>query len=266
MRHRRRRGEPLQEKGLRILLALVPMGDRAFKLELYGQFARVGKALASSHRLEMLDLLSQGPRTVDSLGKELHLSIANTSSHLNVLKDARLVESRKEGLFVHYKVADESVLALLAQVRTVAERRIAEIDRIVASYLGDRDGLEPIGFDELRVRLRAKDVILLDVRPQSEFDAGHIDGARSIPHDELAKRLREIPRGKDVVAYCRGPYCVFADDAVKLLRSRRKKARRLIAGFPEWKAAGLPIKHLAQGSKVPKRGATSSRSRKRPGA
>jgi len=225
------------------------MGDRAFKAELYGQFARVGKALGSSHRLEMLDLLSQGPRTVDSLGKELELSIANTSSHLNVLKEARLVESRKDGLFVHYRLADDSVVALLAQLRVVAERRIAEIDRLVAAYLGDRDGLEPISFEELRARVRAKEVILLDVRPVNEFEAGHIDGARSIPHDELAKRLREIPQGKAVVAYCRGPYCVFADDAVKLLRSRRKKAQRLVGGFPEWKAAGLPTK---QGSQEPK--------------
>jgi rhodanese-related sulfurtransferase/DNA-binding transcriptional ArsR family regulator len=251
---------------LRILVALVPMGERAFKLELYGQFARVGKALASGHRLEMLDLLSQGPRTVDSLGKELDLSIANTSSHLNVLKEARLVESRKDGLFVHYKLADDSVVTLLAQLRVVAERRIAEIDRIVASYLGDRDGLEPIGFDELRARLRAKDVILLDVRPQSEFETGHIDGAHSIPHDELAKRLREIPLGKAVVAYCRGPYCVFADDAVKLLRSRRRKAQRLVGGFPEWKAAGLPIKQRApdRSAGKPTALAVSSRKRNRP--
>jgi rhodanese-related sulfurtransferase/DNA-binding transcriptional ArsR family regulator len=231
------------------------MGDRAFKLELYGQFARVGKALASSHRLEMLHLLSQGPRTVDSLGKELELSIANASSHLTVLKEARLVESRKDGLFVHYKLADDAVVGLLAQLRVVAEKRIAEIDRLVAAYLGDRDGLEPIGFNELRARLRSKDVILLDVRPHSEFEAGHIDGARSIPHDELAQRLREIPQGKDIVAYCRGPYCVFADEAVKLLRSRRKKARRLDGGFPEWKAAGLPTKQGSRERK-PAKGAT----------
>jgi rhodanese-related sulfurtransferase/DNA-binding transcriptional ArsR family regulator len=231
------------------------MGDRAFKLELYGQFARIGKALASSHRLELLDLLSQGPRTVDSLGKEVQLSIASTSSHLNVLKEARLVESRKDGLFVHYKLADDAVVALLAQLRLVAEKRIAEIDRLVASYLGDRDGLEPISFQELRARLRSKELILLDVRPQGEFEAGHIDGARSIPHDELAQRLREIPPGRDVVAYCRGPYCVFADDAVKLLRSRRRKARRLVAGFPEWKAAGLPTKQGARERK-PAKGAT----------
>ena len=235
---------------MRILLGVAVMGDRAFKVELYGQFARVGKALASSHRLEMLDLLTQGPRTVDSLGKELELSIANASSHLTVLKEARLVESRKDGLFVHYKLADDAVVGLLAQLRLVAEKRIAEIDRLVAAYLGDRDGLEPIDFTELRARLRSKEVILLDVRPEREFEAGHIEGARSIPHDKLAQRLRELPRDKEVVAYCRGPYCVFADDAVKLLRGRRRKARRLVGGFPEWKAAGLPTKQGKQALKT----------------
>lgn len=224
------------------------MGNRAFKQEFYEQLARVGKALASGHRVEMLDLLAQGSRTVDSLSKELGLSIANTSSHLNVLKDARLVESRKEGLFVHYSLADDAVLGLLSTVRNVAERRLAEIDRLVETYFVDRDELEAIDFEELRVRLKAGDVVLLDVRPGPEFQAGHIPGARSIPHDELETRLREIPRGVEVVAYCRGPYCVFADEAVALLRSKRRRAYRLSAGFPEWKAAGYPVSRGQSGS------------------
>lgn len=217
------------------------MGSRTFKVELYGHFARIGKALASSHRLEMLELLSQGPRTVDSMAKELGLSLANASSHLQVLKEARLVESRKEGLFVHYRLADEAVFDLLQALRVVAERRIAEIDRLVKTYLTDRDSLQPVGFDELLERVKAGTVVLLDVRPQQEFLSGHIAGAISIPHDELEQRLGELPRGKEIVAYCRGPYCVFADTAVRLLRDRRRKARRLVAGFPEWKTAGLPV-------------------------
>ncbi|MFZ5894800.1 MAG: ArsR/SmtB family transcription factor [Myxococcota bacterium] len=217
------------------------MGNRVFKEEFYGQLARIGKALASNHRLEMLELLAQGPRTVDSLGKEVDLSIANASAHLNVLKDARLVESRKEGLFVHYKLADDSVLALLASIRTVAERRLAEMDRIVDTYFADRHALEPVSFEKLRALMKTGETILLDVRPASEFEAGHIPGARSIPHDELKTRLREVPRGVGVVAYCRGPYCIFADEAVAHLRSRRRRAWRLEAGFPEWKAAGYAI-------------------------
>ncbi len=217
------------------------MGNRAFKQEFYEQFARVGKALASAHRLEMLELLAQSSRTVDSLSKELGLSIANTSQHLNALKDARLVESRKDGLYVHYSLADDSVLGLLLSLRSVAERRLAEIDRLVETYFADRHELESIDFDELRARMKSGEVVLLDVRPASEFQAGHIPGARSIPYDELETRLREIPRGVEIVAYCRGPYCVFADEAVSLLRAKRRRAYRLSGGFPEWKAAGHPV-------------------------
>lgn len=217
------------------------MGDRTFKTELYGHFARIGKALASPHRLEMLELLSQGPRTVDSVAKELGLSLANASSHLQVLKEARLVESKKEGLFVHYRLADDAVSDLLQALRVVGERRIAEIDRLVKTYLTDRESFQPVSFDELLKRAKAGTVVLLDVRPAHEFQAGHIAGAISIPYDELEERLGELPRGKEVVAYCRGPYCVFADTAVKLLRERRRKARRLVGGFPEWKTAGLPV-------------------------
>ena len=217
------------------------MGSRAFKTELYGQFARIGKALSSPHRIEILDLLAQSPRTVESLANELELSMGNASAHLQVLKEARLVETRKDGLYVEYSLADEGVAELLQAMRGVAERRLAEIDRLVKAYLGEREALESIGFDELAARVQAGSVILLDVRPQSEYEAGHIAGALSIPADELARRLKELPRTKEVIAYCRGPYCVFADEAVKTLRANNRKARRLEGGFPEWRAEKRPI-------------------------
>ena len=217
------------------------MDKRAFKDGLYQQFARIGKALSSPHRIEMMELLAQRERTVESLADELGLGMGNASAHLQVLREARLVESRKEGLFVHYRVGDDVVLGLLEQLRKVAETRLAEVDRLVESYFGDRAEMDAIGFDELKARLKAGSVILVDVRPAEEYAAGHIAGALSIPHDQLEDRLREIPKDKEVVAYCRGPYCVFADQAVAALKSKRRKARRLEAGFPEWKNAGLPV-------------------------
>jgi rhodanese-related sulfurtransferase/DNA-binding transcriptional ArsR family regulator len=217
------------------------MGNRAFKTELYGQIARVGKALASGHRFEILELLAQAPRTVESLANELGLTMGNTSAHLQALKEARLVEGRKEGQYVHYSLADGSVAELLQAMRGVAESRLAEIDRLVKTYLGERQSLESIGLDELATRIRARDVIVVDVRPRAEYEAAHIAGAISIPHDEVERRLGELPRGKEVVAYCRGPYCVFADEAVGTLRKNRRKALRLEGGLPEWRAAGRPI-------------------------
>jgi rhodanese-related sulfurtransferase/DNA-binding transcriptional ArsR family regulator len=214
---------------------------RAFKNGLYQQFARIGKALSSPHRIEMMELLAQRERTVESLAEELGLSMGNASAHLQVLREARLVESRKEGLFVHYRVGDDVVLGLLEQLRKVAETRLAEVDRLVESYFTDRSAMDAIDFDELKTRLKAGSVILLDVRPAEEYAAGHIAGAISIPHDQLDERLRELPKDKEVVAYCRGPYCVFADQAVATLKGKRRKARRLEAGFPEWKNAGLPV-------------------------
>jgi rhodanese-related sulfurtransferase/DNA-binding transcriptional ArsR family regulator len=214
---------------------------RTFKNDLYQQFARVGKALASPHRIEMLELLAQRERTVESLAEELGQTMGNASAHLQVLREARLVEARKEGLYVHYRVADDAVLGLLQQLRKVAEARLAEVDRVVKAYFGDRSAMDAIGFDELRARLKTDGVILVDVRPAAEYEAGHIAGALSMPHDQLEKRLRELPRDKEIVAYCRGPYCVFADEAVELLKSKRRKALRLEGGFPEWKNAGLPV-------------------------
>jgi rhodanese-related sulfurtransferase/DNA-binding transcriptional ArsR family regulator len=214
---------------------------RAFKDGLYQQFARVGKALSSPPRIEMMELLAQRERTVESLADELGLTMGNTSAHLQVLREARLVETRKEGLFVHYRVADDVVLQLLESLRKTAEARLAEVDRLVESFFGDRKDVDAIGFDELKARLKAGSVILVDVRPTEEYAAGHIPGAISIPHDELEGRLRDLPKDQEVVAYCRGPYCVFADQVVATLKEKRRKARRLEGGLPEWKNAGLAV-------------------------
>jgi rhodanese-related sulfurtransferase/DNA-binding transcriptional ArsR family regulator len=214
---------------------------RAFKDRLYGQFARLGKALASPHRLEFLDLLAQSERTVDSLATETGLSLANASQHLQVLRQGGLVESRKDGLFVFYRLSDPSVSNLCAAVRTVAEQRLAELDRLVREHFGDRSGPEPVQMTELLKRAQSEEIVILDARPANEYAAGHIAGAISIPIDELQRRLRSLPRGKHYVAYCRGPYCVYADRAVTLLKGSGRRARRLVDGFPEWQAAGLPI-------------------------
>jgi DNA-binding transcriptional ArsR family regulator len=214
---------------------------RTFKNRLYGQFARIGKALSNPSRLELLELLAQGERTVDSLAAEIGLSLANASQHLQVLRRASLVDTRKEGVYVYYRLADPAVYDLSRAIRTVAEQRFAELDRIVREHFGDRDALEPVSMEELLTRARSKDVVVLDTRPVNEYAAGHITGAMSVPVDELQDRLRELPRQKQYVAYCRGPYCVYADRAVEILRAKGRKARRLIEGFPEWRAAGYPI-------------------------
>jgi rhodanese-related sulfurtransferase/DNA-binding transcriptional ArsR family regulator len=208
---------------------------------LYGQFARIGKALASSHRLELLELLAQGGRTVDSLATEMGLSLANTSQHLQALRQAALVESRKEGLFVSYRLSDPTIFDLCAAIRKVAERQLADLERLVREHFGDRWEAEAVEMNELLKRARSKRVVVLDTRPSSEYAAGHIAGAISVPVDDLQRRLRHFPKGKEYVAYCRGPYCVYADRAVEILRSNGRNARRLREGFPEWRAAGLPV-------------------------
>jgi rhodanese-related sulfurtransferase/DNA-binding transcriptional ArsR family regulator len=217
------------------------VSHRAFKDRLYGQFARVGKALSSPHRLELLELLAQGERTVDALAGEIGTSMANASQHLQALREGGLVESRKQGLFVHYRLADASVVELSKALRTVAERRLAELERIVRDHFGDRSDPEPVPMADLLARVRSGRVIVLDTRPANEFAAGHIAGALSVPVDELKERLARLPKTKEYVAYCRGPYCVYADRAVELLRASGRRARRLTEGFPEWKAAGLPV-------------------------
>jgi len=219
----------------------MPSTPREFKDRLYAQFARVGKALGSPHRIEMLELLAQGERPVDSLATEIGLSLANTSQHLQALRQAALVDSRKEGLFVYYRLADPAVFELCRATRTVAERRLAELERLVNEHFGDRSQQTAVGMRDLLERMRSNDVIVLDARPANEYAAGHIAGALSIPIEELQQRLRSLARDKEFVAYCRGPYCVYADRAVELLTKSRRRARRLIEGFPEWKAAGLPV-------------------------
>jgi rhodanese-related sulfurtransferase/DNA-binding transcriptional ArsR family regulator len=219
----------------------VPDTHRHFKDRLYAQFARIGKAIASPHRLEILELLAQGERTVDSLAVELALSLANTSQHLQALRQAALVETRKQGQFVHYRLADPTVSELCRAVRTVSEHRLAELDRLVRDHFGDRSESEPVSMQELLKRARSADVVVLDTRPVGEYEAGHIAGAISMPVDELRRRLRQLSKDKEYVAYCRGPYCVYADQAVALLQSKGRRARRLLEGFPEWRAAGLPV-------------------------
>lgn len=216
-------------------------GHRDFKDALYGQFARIGKALSSPHRLEILELLAQGERTVDSLATEIGLSLANTSQHLQALRQAALVESRKDGLFVSYRLADPAIFDLCTAIRTVAERRLADLERLVRGHFGDRSDAEAVEMGELLKRAKSKEVLVLDTRPANEYAAGHIPGAISIPVNDLQKRLRELPKSREYVAYCRGPYCVYADRAVELLRARGRRARRLREGFPEWRAAGLPV-------------------------
>ena len=220
---------------------MAPDPHREFKNRLYGQFARIGKALSSPHRLEMLELLAQGERTVDSLAGEMGLSLANASQHLQILRQAALVETRKDGLFVHYRLADLAVSDLCRAIHSVAEQRLAELDRLVRQHFGDRTAAEPVRMQDLLRRARSGNVVMLDTRPANEYAAGHIAGAVSVPVDELQRRLRQLPKNREYVAYCRGPYCVYADRAVEFLRSKGRRARRLLEGFPEWRAAGLPI-------------------------
>jgi rhodanese-related sulfurtransferase/DNA-binding transcriptional ArsR family regulator len=218
-----------------------PAVKREFKDKLFEQFARIGKALSNGRRLELLELLSQREHTVEELAAEAEMSVANCSQHLQVLRSAELVQVHRDGLYARYRLADEQVLTLWLSFRQLGEARLAEVSRVVETYLKDRQALQAITNGELLARLRTRDVLVIDVRPQEEFSAGHIAAAHSIPITELERRLKEIPKRSTVVAYCRGPYCVFADDAVSLLRKRGYEAVRLLTGFPEWKMAGLPI-------------------------
>ena len=215
--------------------------DRTSKTELFDAFAEVAKALASGRRAELVDVLAQGERSVEELAGEIGQSVANTSHHLRSLAQAGLVRTRRDGTRIYYSLASDRVGELWAALRDVAAEHVAGIDRLAAVYLGDHDGAVPMTREELTRRLRRRDVVVIDVRPAPEFDAGHIAGARSLPPSEVRKRLRELPKNVAVVAYCRGPFCVYADDAVRLLRKRGFEARRLEDGFPEWKRAGLPV-------------------------
>jgi rhodanese-related sulfurtransferase len=211
------------------------------KQRLYQQLTRISRALASPQRLELVELLAQGERSVDSLASAMALPIANVSHHLQVLRQGGLVVGRRSGLFVIYRLADLGVFDLLRLLVKVGRERLTELDAIVRLYLEGRDGLEPVGRSELLRRVREGTVVVLDVRPAEEFAAGHIPGAISLPLERLESGLDRLPRGKPIVAYCRGPYCVMAFEAVRRLRDRGRDARRLEEGFPEWRAEGLPV-------------------------
>jgi rhodanese-related sulfurtransferase len=211
------------------------------KRRIYEQFARIGKALASPTRLELLDLLAQGERSVDALAQQASLEMASTSQHLRALAAARLVETRREGQRVVYRIADPTVVALVHAVREAAHKQLAEVDAVARAYLDGEDELEAIDRAELVRRLRDGSVVLIDVRPREEFSQGHIRGAVSVPSEELAAWAKTAPRRKEIVAYCRGPYCVYALDAARRLRQGGLRVRRLKDGVPEWRAAGLPV-------------------------
>jgi rhodanese-related sulfurtransferase len=222
-----------------------PVAKRAFKDSLFEQFALIGKALSSGRRLELLELLAQGERSVEDLAEQAGLTVANASQHLQILRSARLVAMRKDGLYARYSLANDRALRLWLALRDFGETEIAEIQRVVSNYLQDRVDLEAITAEQLRARLDQGSVLLLDVRPEAEYQSGHIRGAVSIPVGDLEWRLEKLPKRKVIVAYCRGPYCVFADEAVRLLRTRGYRAQRLEVGFPEWKMLGLPIEAAA---------------------
>jgi rhodanese-related sulfurtransferase len=220
------------------------MSDRAAKAALFDEFARVGKALASGRRMELLDVLANGERTVEALAGEGGMSVANASQHLQILRRAGLVATRRERTSVHYRLTGPEVFELWRALRTLAASRLAEVERLAAAYLGAREELEPVTRQELARRLQqGEELVILDVRPAEEHAAGHLPGAVSIPISELRRRLAELPRDREIVAYCRGPFCAFAHEAIQVLADAGLTARRLEDGLPEWQAAGLPVSH-----------------------
>lgn len=217
------------------------MKSREFKDLIFEQLAKMVQAFSASKRLEIIDVLAQGERDVDSLSQQVSMTIANTSRHLQILKQTRLVESRREGVRIYYRLADEEVVRCWLNLRNLAEKRTIEIREIARLFFEERDSLEPITSEELLSRTKNNDAIVLDVRPVEEYQNGHIPGAISIPLSELEDRLNEIPRDREVVAYCRGPYCVLSIEAMAILRNAGFQAIRLKEGLPEWKEAGLPV-------------------------
>lgn len=214
---------------------------RMFKDRVYEQLARIGKAVASPQRLELLDLLSQSPRTVENLAQEARLTVANTSRHLQILRAARLIEAEKDGVFVRYRLTDETVADFYRALRILAASHLAELDHITRRFFAERSGLEPVDRKALLARVRKGLATVIDVRPIEEYRAGHIAGAISLPVDELKDRLAELPRNQEIVAYCRGPYCVFAAQAVELLQEQGFRVVRLEDSVADWRAHGLPI-------------------------
>lgn len=231
------------------------MGNRMAKDALFDAFASVGKAFGSGRRAEIIDVLSQGERSVDEVATELGQTLANTSQHLQLLLRAGLVRTRRDGTRVYYSLSSPRVAELWSAVRDVASEHVAELEQLAAAYLGDRSQLDTVTRQQLVKRLRDGDVVLLDVRVEQEYQAGHIAGAISVPLTRLTRRLRELPRDRGIVAYCRGPYCVFADDAVRTLSRRGFQAARLEDGYPEWARAGLPVE--VRGSSTRPAGGTS---------
>ncbi|OOZ38463.1 ArsR family transcriptional regulator [Solemya pervernicosa gill symbiont] len=217
------------------------MSTGGFKQDLFAQFARVGKALSNGNRLEILEFLAQGERSVEALSKVAGLTVANTSQHLQQLRQTGLVSCRKEGLKVYYSLSGDDVTELFKALRSVAERRLADVDRLVESYLTTKDSLEPVARTDLLERARDGLVTVLDVRPPEEYEAGHLPGAVNIPLADLEQHLDELDLEHEVVAYCRGPHCILAFDAVARLREQGYTAHRLEDGFPEWQLAGLPV-------------------------
>jgi rhodanese-related sulfurtransferase/DNA-binding transcriptional ArsR family regulator len=215
--------------------------SEVMKSALYEQLARVALALSSHSRLQILEFVAQAERSVDQLAKMTGLSAANTSKHLQALRQAGLVSARKEGLRVYYSLAGDDVLALTSALRDVAEHRVAEVERLIRTWLAHRDEMEAVPAREVLERAKKGLVVVLDVRPPEEYSAGHLPGAVNIPIHELEKRLKELPKRKEIIAYCRGPYCLMSYDAVSLLRKKGIKARRLEAGLPEWRSAGFPV-------------------------
>jgi rhodanese-related sulfurtransferase/DNA-binding transcriptional ArsR family regulator len=217
------------------------MSHRDFKTLINEQFARIAKALANPHRIEIVDVLAQGERSVEAIAQETALSVANASQHLQALREAQVVKTRKVGLHVFYRLSNPNVYRLIQVLRELAQQELAEVDRIVDTYLSQRSLLEPISLQEMQQRLDDPNLVILDVRPALEYQQGHIAGARSIPIDELQSRLAELPKEQEIVAYCRGAYCVFADEAVAVLKAAGYQVYRMQEGYPDWELENLPI-------------------------
>lgn len=217
------------------------MEKREFKDKVFGELAKVSNALANPKRLEIIDLLAQGERTVEKISNETGMSIANASQHLQVLKAGNLVEIKRKGNFIIYRLANDKVLLIWQLLRELGTERIAEIEKVVNDFRAKRKGLESVTIKELLEKINRQNVVVIDVRPAEEYESGHISKAISIPIDQLTKKLKDLPKNKEIIAYCRGPFCVFADEAIEILSKKKFKAKRLEEGFPDWKLKGLPV-------------------------